>query len=107
MRFRAMFAAACGRRRGRNRTAPPQPTTPAIRASHSAMEERIRPERGEIVYLAAEVPVGGRIHEIGSRAKVRAASDSRVEVDFGGTGETAWCPSDHVVRARERRTRTP
>ena len=69
--------------------------------------ERSGPEPGEIVYLAAEVTVGGRIHEIGTRAEVRAASDSLVEIDVGATAETAWCPSDHVVRARERRTRTP
>jgi hypothetical protein len=71
------------------------------------MEKRPSPECGEIVYLAAEVQAGGRIHEIGTRAKVRAASDSRVEVHLGGTAETAWCPVHDVVRARERRTRTP
>jgi hypothetical protein len=71
------------------------------------MEERTSPGRGEIVYLAAEVQAGGRIHEIGTRAEVREASDSRVEVDLDGTAETAWFPFDHVVRARERRTRTP
>jgi hypothetical protein len=62
--------------------------------------------RGAIVYLAAEVQVGGRIHEIGTRAEVRAVSDSRVEVDIG-TAETAWCATHHVIRAHERRTRTP
>ena len=29
-----------------------------------------------------------------------------VEAVLGGA-ETAWCPAEHVVRARERRTRTP
>jgi hypothetical protein len=81
-------------------------TAAAARANHAPMEERTSAEHGEIVYLAAEVQAGGRIHEIGTRAEVRAASDSRVEVDLGGTGETAWCPTHYVVRARERRTRT-
>ena len=71
------------------------------------MGERTSPERGEIVYLTAEVQAGGRIHEIGTRAEVRGASDSRVEVDLDGTAETAWCPIHHVVRAHERRTQTP
>ena len=71
------------------------------------MKERTSPERGEIVYLAAEVQAGGRIHEIGTRAEVRAASDSRVEIDLDGIAETAWCSSQHVVRARERRTWAP
>lgn len=70
------------------------------------MEKRTSPERGEIVYLAAEDQVGGHIHEIGTRAEVRAAFDSRVEVDVDGTGETTCCPTHYLVRARERRTRT-
>jgi hypothetical protein len=72
------------------------------------MENRTSFERGEIVYLAAEVSAGDRIHEIGSRAEVRAASDSELELELGGSEpETARCPTHHVVRARERRTRTP
>jgi hypothetical protein len=72
------------------------------------MENRTSIERGEIVYLAAEVSAGGRIHEIGTRAEVRAASDSELELELGGSeSETARCPTHHVVRAGERRTRTP
>jgi hypothetical protein len=65
-------------------------------------------ERGEIVFLAAEVQAGGRVHEIGARAQVRAASDSELELALGGSeSETARCTPHHVVRASERRTRTP
>jgi hypothetical protein len=82
----------------------------------SRPRERIRPalenltgfERGEIVYLAAEVSTGGRIHEIGTCAEVRSASDSELELELGGSGSgTARCPTHYVVRARERRTQTP
>jgi hypothetical protein len=69
------------------------------------MEDRTSLERGEVVYLAAEVHAGGRIHEIGTRAEVRVTSDSQVELELGGAAETAWCPIDHVLRARGRRTR--
>jgi hypothetical protein len=65
-------------------------------------------ERGEIVYLTAEVRAGGRVHEIGVRAEVRAASGSELELVLGGSeSETVRCPTHHVVRAGERRTRTP
>lgn len=67
--------------------------------------ERTSIGRGEIVYLAAEVQAAGRIHEIGTRAEVRSASDSGVELELGGTAETVWCPTHHVVRARGRRAR--
>jgi hypothetical protein len=63
-------------------------------------------ERGEIVYLTREVRAGGEIHEIGARAEVRAVSGPVLELALGGA-ETAWCRAEHVVRARERRTRTP
>jgi hypothetical protein len=72
------------------------------------MEDRTSFERGEIVYLAAEVSAGGRIHEIGTRAEVRAASESELDLELGGSEpEKAQCPTHHVVRARERRARTP
>jgi hypothetical protein len=70
--------------------------------------ERGRFERGEIVYLAAEVRAGGRIHEIGTRAEVRAALDSELELELGGSEpEVASCSPSDVVRARDRRTPTP
>ena len=65
-----------------------------------------RVERGEIVYLTREVRAGGEIHEIGARAEVRAVSGSVIQLALDGA-ETAWCRVEHVVRARERRTRTP
>jgi hypothetical protein len=72
------------------------------------MENRTSFERGEIVYLAAEVSAGGRVHEIGTRAEVLAASDSQLELELRGPEPgTVRCPTHHVVRARERRPRTP
>ena len=65
-----------------------------------------RVERGEIVYLTREVRAGGEIHEIGARAEVRAVSGPVIQLALDGA-ETAWCRVEHVVRARERRTRTP
>ena len=68
--------------------------------------ERTRIEPGEIVYLAAEVTAGGLIHEIGTRAGVRAVLDSELELELDGAEPaTALCPTDHVVRAAERRPR--
>jgi hypothetical protein len=82
-----------------------EPPGPAERIG--SMETR-SVERGEIVYLAAEVRAGGRIHEIGARAEVRAVLGAELELALGGSDpETARCPAHHVVRARERRTRTP
>jgi hypothetical protein len=62
-------------------------------------------ERGEIVYLTAELLAGGRIHEIGARADVRSVSGSVLELALGSEPETALCRPGHVLRASERRTR--
>lgn len=62
-------------------------------------------ERGEIVYLTTELLAGGRIHEIGARAEVRAVSGSVLELALGSESETALCRARHVLRASERRTR--
>jgi hypothetical protein len=71
------------------------------------METRTRFEPGEIVYLAAEVSEGGLIYEIGTRAGVRAVFDSELELELDGAEPvTTRCPTDHVVRAAERRPRT-
>jgi hypothetical protein len=71
------------------------------------MENSRRFEPGEIVYLAAEVSAGGFIFEIGTRAEVRAAFESQLELELGIETVTARCPTDHVIRAAERRPRTP
>jgi len=68
--------------------------------------ETTRFEPGDVVYLAMEIETGGRIHEIGSRAVVRAATDSTLELAFGAAASgTVRCPAHRVVRAAERRAR--
>jgi len=63
-------------------------------------------EPGDVVYLATEMEAGGRIHEIGAQAVVRAVSGAILELALGGTAsETAHCRAHHVVRADERRAR--
>jgi hypothetical protein len=65
-------------------------------------------EPGDVVYLAAEVRAGGHIHEIGARAEVRVAYGAVLELALGGSEmATARCLARHVVRAAERRARTP
>jgi hypothetical protein len=72
------------------------------------MEDGKSFEPGEIVYLAAEVSAGGFIFEVGTRAEVRGVSGSRLELELSAAEPvTGRCPTDHVVRAAERRPRTP
>jgi len=61
---------------------------------------------GEVVYLLAEVRAGDRIHEIGTSARVVAASTSSLTLEVRGTGrQTVSCPRAHVFPARARRVR--
>ena len=63
-------------------------------------------EPGDRVHLLAEVPAGGRIHEIGTSARVLAADGSVLVLDLGGPAtETVACPREHVALARLRRAR--
>jgi len=63
-------------------------------------------EPGEVVYLLAEVRAGGRIHEIGTSARVLAAEGGELALEVGGAEpETVSCRSDHVSPARPGRLR--
>lgn len=62
---------------------------------------------GEIVYLQAEVPAVGRIHEIGARALVLDVAGDELTLQIG---DVEWqivsCSPTQVVRAGLRRART-
>jgi hypothetical protein len=61
---------------------------------------------GDVVYLLAEVRAGGRIHEIGTSARVVAADASFSTLEHGGSGrDLVSCPREHVSPARARRVR--
>lgn len=69
------------------------------------MESEHSFEPGEIVYLLAEIGVGERIHEIGTRATVRTVNGAGLTVELGGSSGAVSCASTHVERAAARRTR--
>ncbi len=58
---------------------------------------------GEVVHLLAEVRAAGRIHEIGSAARVVAVDGSSLTLELGGAGDTISCPREHVSPTRRRR----
>jgi hypothetical protein len=62
-------------------------------------------EPGEIVYLLTEIGAGGLIHEIGTRATVRAVAVSGLTLELSGSSGAVACPRDHVERAARRRLR--
>jgi hypothetical protein len=63
---------------------------------------------GEHVYLLREVQGSGKIHEIGTRARVLATHGAVVVLHLdGGDAAVVTCPADHVARAVERVARTP
>jgi hypothetical protein len=62
-------------------------------------------EPGEIVYLLAEIGAGGMIHEIGTRATVRAVAVSGLTLELSGSSVDVACPAANVERAAERRRR--
>ena len=67
------------------------------------MDEQQRFAPGETVYLLAEVGVDGRIHEIGSRATVRAVAATELTLELGGSSGTVVCAPAQVERVAERR----
>ncbi len=67
------------------------------------MEEQQRFAPGETVYLLAEIGVDGRIHEIGSRAMVRAVTATGLTLELGGSSSTVVCAPAQVERVVERR----
>jgi hypothetical protein len=69
------------------------------------MESEHSFEPGEIVYLLAEIGVGERIHEIGTRATVHTVTAAGLTVELGGSSGPVACASTHVERAIGRRTR--
>jgi hypothetical protein len=69
------------------------------------MESEQRYQPGEIVYLLAEIGADGLIHEIGTRATVRAVVPSGLTLELSGSSGDVACPGTHVERAAERRRR--
>ena len=68
--------------------------------------ERYAP--GETVYLLREVHAGRQIHEIGKGARVLADHGTVIVLHLdGSSAEVVTCPTDHVARTVERRTRKP
>jgi hypothetical protein len=67
------------------------------------MDEQQSFAPGETVYLLAEVGVDGRIHEIGSRATVRAVAATGLTLELGGSSSTVVCAPAQVERVAEHR----
>ena len=67
------------------------------------------PATGEVVYLLAEVPAGGEIHEIGARALVLDATDAQLwlEVRCATGTEVVTCTPTQVTRRLRRARRRP
>jgi hypothetical protein len=63
---------------------------------------------GETVTLLTEIHAAGRIHEIGTRARVLADHGAVVVLHcHGSEAEIVTCPSDHVAPAVPARERAP
>ena len=77
----------------------------AGQTSSFVMDSRPSFQAGEVVYLTAELRGGERIHEIGTRALVVAATGPELALELGS--DVVACSARDVARARRPRPSVP